>query len=117
MAQTYLGTLVHTNHSSNDLGKQAFGVLQVLTRRISGYQSFSRLARTNVRFVQPQKQKDRFVLVSQDFVESERPEINHHVGYRVARLKKSISRRLEPLLGKKPAKKKKRPKNENGLKK
>jgi glucosyl-3-phosphoglycerate synthase len=93
MGQSYLGRLVHANHSNMDLGKQAFGILQVLVRRISGYQSFNRMARENVHFVQPLKQGDRFVLVSQDFVEGERPKLHYHWPYRVERFKKFVSAR------------------------
>jgi alpha-D-ribose 1-methylphosphonate 5-phosphate C-P lyase len=93
MAQTFLGSLRHKNQSMEGLGRQAFGILQVLGKRLAN-EKIAKKVRLNTQFVRPIKVGKRFALVSDDNPEIERPQLNSNFAYRWNRLKSRIKKRF-----------------------
>ena len=90
MAQTDLGELIHKNQPLEDLGKQAFDILQVMGKLIAG-KPIKRLVRKNTRFVRPLLSGKKYSLVADDSPETERSPLAGNINYRVRRIKKRLN--------------------------
>jgi len=94
MAQTDLGELTHKNQSLEGLGKQAFGILQVMGKFTAG-KPIKKLVQKNTHFVRPMLVGDKYSLVSDDSPEVERPPIGRNLNYNVHRFSKQLHRSWE----------------------
>jgi glucosyl-3-phosphoglycerate synthase len=108
MCQTDLGELTHKNQSLEGLGKQAFGILQVMGKFLAG-KPIKKLVRKNTRFVKPLLARNRYSLVAEDNPETERQPLARNLRYNTRRIGKRLDKYFGPKLaqlstGKKPGK-------------
>ncbi|MDP2973751.1 MAG: glucosyl-3-phosphoglycerate synthase [Candidatus Diapherotrites archaeon] len=89
MAQTYLGELTHKNQSLEGLGKQAFGILQVMGKLISG-KPIKKMVRKNTQFVSPLLTGKQYSLIAEDNPENERKPLARNIRYKLRRIKRSV---------------------------
>lgn len=101
MAQTDLGELIHKNQSLEGLGKQAFGILQVMGK-LMAKKKIKKTVLQNTQFVRPLLINNKYSLVSDDSPEIERHPLSKNLHYKMHR----FSRQL-PKWGKNSAVKKK----------
>ena len=94
MAQTDLGELVHKNQSLEGLGKQAFGILQVMGKFITK-KPIKKSVRENTHFVRPLLADGKYSLVSDDSTEVERPPIGRNMRYNMRRFSKNVQKSWE----------------------
>lgn len=99
MAQVDLDVRVHRNHSIIALGRQSFGILQVLFKRASDMGRIRCNYNPNTLFRRPKKTQKEYLLTEKEIVEKEREPIINVSKYHSKRIKTALQEAFERLFG------------------